>query len=267
MKKISFTVSIIMILGLINMQNSFSNERKFTYIYQSDVLGKGFKELEITTTPMIGKNYGYYAELDNRMEFEVGVSKRLQTAFYINFSNITTDNGTGVNETHFNFNGISSEWKYQFFNPYIDAIGFAGYTEMGLNTDEVELETKLIFDKRIKNTILALNITYEPEWYLTPGQSETEHNFEGTFGVSYAFSPSLSAGIELRNHNIYTKENGWESSAFFAGPNISYSQPKWWVTLTVLPQIAAFKGKSPGSNLSLHDYTQFETRVIFSFHI
>ena len=247
--------------------NSFSNERKFTYLYQSDILGIGSKEIELTNTPMLGKQFGYFAELDSRMEFEVGVGKHLQTAFYLNFSNTTTDNGTGVNETRFNFRGISSEWKYQFSNPYKDAFGFAAYTELGLNTDEVELETKLIFDKKIKRTILALNLTYEPEWYLSPGQAEVEHNFEGSFGLSYAFTPNLSAGIEIRDHNIYTKENGWESSAFFGGPNISYSQPNWWVTFTVLPQLVAFKGKTPGSNLSLGDYTKFESRLIFSFHI
>jgi hypothetical protein len=265
--KMIFIISLIFMFSLIFCQKPVSNERLFTYVYQSTIMGKGSKEIEITTTPRLGKQFGYFAAIDNRMEFEVGLSKKLQTAFYINFTNTTTDNGSGTNQTKFEFKGISTEWKYQFSNPYIDAFGFAAYSELSLNTSEVELETKLIFDKKIKKTTLALNFTYEPEWYLSPGKADLETNFEGTFGLSYAFSPNLSAGFETRDHNIYTKQGGWENSALFAGPVISYSQSTWWVTFTVLPQIVALKGKTQGSKLNLNDHERFEARMIFSLHL
>jgi hypothetical protein len=256
-----------LLISFLVTEFSFANERRFTYVYQSTVMGKGFKEVEISSTTRLGKNEGYFAALDNRIEFEVGLGGKLQTAFYLNFSNVTTDNGTGVNQTSFIFKGISSEWKYQVSDPSKNALGFALYSELGLNTDEVELETKLIFDKKINRTTLALNLTYEPEWYFSTGETEVETNIAGSFGLSYAFTPSLSAGFEVRNHNIYTKEGGWENSALFGGPVISYAQPSWWMTFTVLPQIAGLKGKTEGSNLSLHDYEKFESRLIFSFHI
>lgn len=265
--KIRPILILILFLLIIICKETLPNERKFSYVYQSDVLGKGSREIEITSTTRLGKDFGYYGEFDNRIEFEVGLSKKLQSAFYINFSQITTDNGTGTNQTNFHFDGISSEWKLQITNPYKDALGFALYTELGLNTDEAELETKLIFDKKIKKTSLALNLTYEPEWYLSPGKAEVENNIVGSFGLSYAFTPNISAGFEIVNHNIFTKDKGWENSALFAGPNISFSQPNWWVTFTVLPQLLALKGKTPGRNLNYNDYTAFESRLIFSFHI
>ena len=40
------------------------------------------RELEIWSTPRLGKSNGYYAALDNRVEFEVGLTKHLQSAFY-----------------------------------------------------------------------------------------------------------------------------------------------------------------------------------------
>src|SRR5260221_6806169 len=156
---------VLFIILFIGSEFSFANERKFTYVYQSSVMGKGFKEIEISTTTRLGKNDGYYAAIDNRLEFEVGVGGKLQTAFYINFSNVTASNEAGVNQTSFVFKGISSEWKYQVSDPSKNAVGFALYNELGLNTDEAELETKLIFDKKINKTTLALNLTYEPEWY------------------------------------------------------------------------------------------------------
>ncbi len=255
--------SIFMILFL--NSNSYANERKFTYVYQSSVLEMNSKELEIWSTPRLGKDNGYYAALDNRLEFEVGLTKRLQSAFYINFSNVTGDNGTGVNSTKFDFQGISTEFKYQISNPYTSALGFAVYGELGLNTDEVEFETKLIFDKKIKRTTLALNLTAEPEWELSPGKTENEWKLGASFGLNYEISSAFSAGIELMNENVIEEEGGLEHSALFGGPVVSYSAPTWWAALTVMPQIAAFKGKSPNSELNLSEFEKFQTRLIFSF--
>jgi hypothetical protein len=53
----------------------------------------------------------------------------------------------------------------------------------------------------------------------------------------------------------------------FAGPVLSVSQPSWWATLTIMPQVAAFKGKTNNSNLDLTEFEKFETRLIFSFHL
>jgi len=223
------------------------------------------KELEIWTTPRLGKDNGYYAALDNRLEFEVGITKHLQSAFYINFSNVTSDNGTGTNSTKFDFKGISTEFKYQLSNLYTSALGFAVYGELGLNTDEIEFETKLIFDKKINRTTLALNLTAEPEWELSPGKSENEWKLEAAFGLNYDISSSFSAGFELKNTNILGDEAGIENSALFGGPVVSYSAPTWWAAFTVMPQIVAFKGKSPGHELNLSEFERFESRLIFSF--
>src|SRR5438874_71480 len=140
-----------------NFGTAQSNDRHFSYLYESTVMAKGSKELEIWTTARLGKQNEYFAAIDNRMEFEVGLSKKLQTAFYLNFGSTTTDNGTGVNQTTFDFHGISSEWKYNITNPYTSSFGFALYGELGLNTTDIELETKLILDKKINKTTLAMN--------------------------------------------------------------------------------------------------------------
>jgi len=244
-----------------------ANERKFSYIYESSVLGKGSKEIEIWTTPRLGKDEGFYARLDHRVEFEVGISNKLQAAFYLNFRNVTRDNNTGINTTQFRFQGFSTEFKYQVSSPSRDALGFALYGEAGFNTDEIELETKLIFDKRIKKTTLALNLVFEPEWALTPGKSELEMKLEGVFGLSYAFSPVFSAGFETRQVNVMNDEGKIEHSAFFAGPVISVSQPSWWMALTVLPQVAGLKGKPEGKSLNLTEFEKFETRLLVAFHL
>ncbi len=257
---------IIIIVLVFFTASGYSNERKFGYVYQSSVLGKGNRELEIWTTARIGKDIPYFAATDHRVEFEWGLSNKLQTAFYVNFRNTSIDNGSGM-VTSFDFKGVSTEWKYQFSTPYKNAVGFALYTELGLNTDEAELEAKLIFDKKISKHTFALNLVYENEWELGSHKPETETVFEGDFGWSYDISNSFSAGIEVRNHNEI-KEGEWEHSALFAGPVLSFSQPNWWLTLTVLPQITNLK-KEEGAvnNLVLDEHEKLETRLLFSFRL
>lgn len=264
-KKISMKRIITVLLLVLIVSGVNANERKFGYTYQSGVLGKGNKELEIWTTARIGKDIPYYARTEHRMEFEWGISERLQTAFYINFRNTSMDNGSGMT-TIFEFKGISSEWKYQFSSPKKNAIGFALYGEAGLNTDEAELEAKLIFDKRVKKNTFALNLIFENEWELAAHKPETEMVLEGDFGWCYDITNSFSAGIEVRNHNELV-EGEWEHSALFAGPVISVSQPSWWLTLTVLPQITSFKEKTGKGNLDLIEYEKLETRLLFSFRL
>jgi hypothetical protein len=260
MKKTLLILSLFVLIC-----NVYSNERKFGYVYQSNVLGKGNRELEIWTTARIGKDIPYFARTDHRIEFEWGVTNRLQTSFYINFRNISSDNGSGKT-TAFDFEGISSEWKYQFSSPAKNALGFALYGELGLNTDEVELETKLIFDKKIQKSTFALNLVFENEWELGSHEAETEIALEGDLGWSYDISNSFAAGIEIRNHNEIV-EGEWEHSALFAGPVVSFSQPNWWLTLTVLPQITALKGKTGDNNLVLDEHEKLETRLLFSFRL
>lgn len=256
---------LLVLAGLLFVVSSYSNERKFGYTYQSMVLGKGNKELEIWTTARIGRDIPYFAAIDNRMEFEWGITNKLQTAFYINFRNVSEDKGSGMTNK-FEFRGISSEWKYQFSSPSKNAIGFALYSEVGLNTDEAELEAKLIFDKRIKKNTFALNLVFENEWELSSHGSESEIALEGNFGWSYDISNSFSAGIEVRNHNEIS-EGEWEHSALFAGPVVSFSQPGWWATFTILPQVAALKGKTGNSNLVLDEHEKLEARFLFSFRL
>src|SRR5258706_8918421 len=81
-------------------------DRNFTYTYQTSVLAKGHKEIEIWTTERGGRDLPFYSAIDNRMEFEVGLTNKLQSAFYLNFANETLDDGTGK-ISKFLFKGIS----------------------------------------------------------------------------------------------------------------------------------------------------------------
>jgi hypothetical protein len=62
-----------------------AQDRLFTYTYQSTLLNNGQRELEVWNTLRAGRQ-DYYARIDNRTEFEIGLGKNLQTAFYLNLT-------------------------------------------------------------------------------------------------------------------------------------------------------------------------------------
>lgn len=151
-----------------------------------------------------------------------------------------------------------------------DPFGLALYGEATLGLNEIELEAKLLLDKQIGKFLFAFNAVAEQEWEteleLGKTKTESEFIFEFDFGVSYSINNSFAVGLEIRNHNEVTETKGWEHSALFLGPTLSYSTEEWWATLTIMPQVTAFKGATKG-NLVLDEHEKLEARLLFSFHL
>jgi hypothetical protein len=256
-----------------------AQDRVFNYTYQSGVLSEGQREIEIWNTLRTGRE-GFYRGLDSRIEFEFGVCKNLQTAFYLNMKSVSMElNVPGVapvieSESEWSF---SNEWKYKLSDPAANVIGSALYAEIGVSSKEFEVEAKLIFDKKIGRSTHAINLVAEPEWekevekeddadeLIYEVEDEFEFKFEFDYGFSYNFNANWNAGFELRNHNEI-KESELQYSALFGGPGFSYAKGPIWINLTVLPQLAGiYHHDSDHNGLILDDHEKLETRLIFSY--
>src|SRR5881396_3522139 len=91
-----------------------ADERLFTYVQEAEVLPKGGLEFEQWLTHRRGKADGVFARWDFREELEYGLTDRLSVAGYLNFKNTHSEGVTGrTDESRFEFEGISTELKYQ----------------------------------------------------------------------------------------------------------------------------------------------------------
>src|ERR1700681_4695904 len=63
-----------------------AEESQFGYVYTTDLLPKGAKELEQWATWRHQKIAGYFDQIDARTEFEYGLTDNLQTAIYANYA-------------------------------------------------------------------------------------------------------------------------------------------------------------------------------------
>ena len=245
-----------------------AQDRIFTYTYESRVLGTGQKEIEVWNTLRMGRN-DFYARYDHRTEFEIGLGKNFQTAFYLNLTSKTSTHledtvKTLETETELSF---SNEWKYKILDPVADPVGLAVYAEVGIGSNEYEVEGKLILDRKIKNFTIAANGVYELE--LKPGYEdnemewETEHKAEAYLALAYSFSPKFHLTLENAYRNVF-EEGKLEHSALFSGLGFSYSGNKFFCNLTVMPQLASFKGNG-NNNLNLNEYEKVQARLLFAF--
>lgn len=243
-----------------------AGERRFTYVYDTEVQPVGAREIEVWNTYRTGRT-DFYRRIDNRLELEFGVTQGLASSIYLN--NTVRTAQVGNNLVSSQSMSISSEWKYQILNPVVDPIGFGLYGEITLGTSETELEGKLLLDKRFDKLLVAVNAVYEQEWEseIEDGkvESESETKTELNAGIAYFITNNFTVGAEARIHSVI-EDGKTEHSALFAGPAISYSTEGWWATLTLMPQLASFKEKTDGS-LDLKEYEKMQARLIFAFHI
>lgn len=244
---------------------AIGNERHFTFTYESAVLPMGAREIEIWATGRIGRT-DYYSALDQRLELEFGLTERLMAALYLNGSTVAARaNDSIVLST--TFGSVSAEAKYKLLDPVADVLGFALYGEATTHTNGVDLEAKLIFDKRIGELLLAANLVVEHEWQFGLSETERELALEVDLAASYFITHNLSVGLELRNQNVIPGGAGLRYSALFAGPTVAYAEKGWWVAFSLLPQLPALKRSQPGSTLILDDRERYNARLLFSFHL
>ena len=244
-----------------------ADERLFTYVEEAEVLPKGGLEFEQWLTHRRGKANGVFAAWDFREELEYGLTDRLTVAGYLNFKSTHSEGVTdskGVlqtDESGIEFEGVSTELKYQLLNPNTKPMGLLLYGEATYNGEEFELEEKLVLQKNFgEKWVAAFNVIIEEEWAFTPTDTEEELALELTAGIAYKLTSHWALGLEGRNVRKFPDFDSEKSSAWFVGPAIHYGSSKWWATLTVLPQVAGRPDTRSGLNLDEHE--RIEVRLI-----
>lgn len=263
-KKCCLILSLTFAGFLLGAVPASANERHFTYTYESAVLPPDGREFEVWNTARAGRE-DFYSAFDQRLEFEIGLTDRLQTSLYLNYGAVTAEGPLGV-QSSFDFGGISNEWKLQLTDPVADPLGFAVYGEVGASTDEAEFEAKLIFDKRVGNVLFALNLVGEHEMEFGE-ESEVELEFEADLAATYFVTQNFSLGLEARTKSAVPEYEELEYSALWVGPAIAFAKPQWWVALSVLPQLPALAKEGSGTGPDLVHNEAVSARLLLSFHL
>lgn len=256
-----------------------ADEPLFGYVYTTDVLPKGKKEIEQWATLREGRSQGDFHVLQTRTEVSYGVTDRFQLSGYLNlayadvFRN-TPDGETAPPEIFADYTvepdkrfrrgrleGVSLEGIYRLTSPYTAPVGVALYVEPTIGPRKRELESRLIMQKNFHDdrVVLAANVTLTQELrYLQadpaadPASDEFRDHWDKETDVnvgvaaSYRFRPNWSAGLELLNEREWAGLNPFKSAnrtnvAYYFGPNLHYGGRRFFVTGTFLVQLHGAK--------------------------
>lgn len=277
MKKVAILFVMLLIVVSSNAQ-----DRHFVRTYESTNLAKGLRDFEVWSTIRIGKE-SFFRRIDERLEFEIGLTDRLQTALYLNashksFSDKNDSTGTINSESEFS---ISSEWKLKLSDATTNFIGSGLYAEVSISGTGFEVEAKILLDKRIDKHLIAFNIVGEFEWEqavkvkMDNGKVVQENKMELAatpleFDLAYMYQvkPNFGIGLEAINHYEITPAGGLEHSALLAGPSICWNpkDSKHSILINFLPQIAnMYKTAAQPNALDLDEYERYNFRILIDF--
>jgi len=256
-------LQIVLCLVLVYALNAVAQDRVFTYTYQSPVLRTGEREIEAWNTIQWGREE-FFRAFEHRLELEMGVAPNLQTAFYLNVVTASASSAlTTTTEV-----GFSNEWKWNLNDPVADPVGIALYGEYTIGAREIEFEPKIILDKASGPSVFALNLAaeFESEKEVNNvGELSTEQEtmFQLAAGYSYQLGPHTAFGIEFQARApLY--DGAVQYIAVYAGPTFSFAGDKFWINVSVLPQLPALRGATTG-NLVLDDEQRAEARLMLSY--
>ncbi|HIA01618.1 MAG TPA: hypothetical protein EYN66_06860 [Myxococcales bacterium] len=162
--------------------------------------------------------------------------------------------------------GMAWETKWKLQDPVADPVGVGLYLELGLQPHELELETKLLLDKRMGKFLFAFNLVGEIEAEREDGAFKRKTILELDMGLAYFLTDHFTLGLEIRNLNVFEGFDIYEQSLVYAGLTMSYAAKSWWLALTVLPQVASFGGDND-EVLDLQGHERLETRLILGMHL
>jgi len=193
----------------------------FTYGVQTNPKGQGELETYVDLVPLkardaeTGQTVSYLSP-QFQMEFERGLTDRLELGIYVTFAPHMGESLTSYPET-MTGNGSKQRLRWRLADEGDWPIDVALYGEVTENEREIELEGKVILQKRLGNVLLLSNLWVEHEFGF---EGKREWVFNPTLGVQYQATPSIFPGVEAWMRAEYEPGSAGEVRDFNAGPHV-----------------------------------------------
>lgn len=241
-----------------------ARERHFAFTEETETVARG--ELELA--PWFAFRTGgeaFYSRFDARLALALGLSETLQTALYLNLSADAVE-APGVVVTQVFDAGVTWELKLRLSDPLADAVGSGLVVALSGFPSALDLELKLLLDKRLGDLLLALNLIGGLEVaHAADGGSTVRGTLEADLGLGWVVAGDVTLGLELRQITRVA-DGDVEAAALFGGLTLSCRVDRAWLALSVLPQLAGLAG-SNGKSLNLKEFERVETRLLVGIHL
>jgi hypothetical protein len=258
-----FRAALLLALGAAGPARA--NPRPLAFTYPSETLPTGAIELEefVDMTPVRAFDSSGALIWTPRAvlttELEVGLTERLELGIYLQ---IDDDPGGSTADPALRFGGIKQRLRWRMAAPGEWPVDVTLYGEIAEMRNEVELEGKVILQRRFGRLRAMVNLWVEREFYYTGDQ---EWVLNPTAGITLELTPAWHVGLE-----------GWLRTEFggasitdpvgrfnrgpvaYAGPDLMWQRGNLW--LTIAPYLRVDHLSRGGSRGDL--YGRFFLRTI-----
>jgi hypothetical protein len=174
-------------------------------------------------------------------EIEYGITPRLELGLYFQFLDERSISGAAP----LRFDGIKQRLRYRFADAGAWPVDVAAYLELAELKNELEIEGKIILQKRFGRVAVTTNLWAEREMYYS---GLKEWVFHPTLGASYQLRPSLYLGAEAwLIAEVADKKVPFDAVGSFnsgplgwLGPTFSWQSERFWVTTGVYARLNDF---------------------------
>ena len=215
-------IAVVVLCLAATAATSRANPRALPFTYTTDTLPAGKVEVEqyVDAVPLRTKDGSngavqWYLPSAFQTEIEIGLTDRLELGLYMTFvpdageqfSQKAVFPGTG--------NGLKQRLRYIFAEPGAWPIDVGVYGELVENEREIELEAKLLLQKRFDRLRIAANVSGEYELYFS---EQREVVLNPSLGATYEITPSFHAGIDSWLRGEYPRHPRPAQRTFGLGP-------------------------------------------------
>jgi hypothetical protein len=224
-----------------------ANPRPLPFTYTTDTLGPGQVEIEqfvdlvaLRAISPATASRQWYLPSAFQTEIEIGLADRLELGLYLTF---VPDPGEQLASKALfpgEGNGLKQRLRYILADPDAWPLDVGLYGELVENEREIELEAKLLLQKRFGRLRVAANLSGEYELYFS---EQREIVLNPALGATYEITPSLHLGLdswlrgEYPQHPAPASRTFGLGPAYYLGPAAMVNFGKLWWALAVYARV------------------------------
>ncbi len=191
--------TLVLVATALCTKTALANPRPLPFTYVYETMGEGAAEIEqyadFTPVKVLSTATGnptWYGATQFQTEFEYGITDRLELGLYVTLVPRPSDAFSSL-PTLTEGNGIKQRLRLRLGEEGQFPVDIALYGEVVENEREIELEAKIILQKRFGNLRVVTNLWAEREYYFV---NRRDWVLNPTLGVTYQVTPVFHPGIE-----------------------------------------------------------------------
>jgi hypothetical protein len=200
-----------------------ANPRPLPFTYTTETLAPGAVELEqfADLTPLRALDPStaaptWYLGSQFQTELEIGLAERLELGLYFTYAPQISPERLSSTAPMIEGTGLKQRLRYIFAAPGEWPIDVGVYGELAENDRELEVEAKLLLQRRFGALRVAANLWAEYELEFGKGRDVV---LDPTLGATYEITPSLHVGLDGWMRAEYPRPAP-ASRSFALGPNV-----------------------------------------------